>query len=88
MDPFDVLPIKMPFKSQELYRYCMFMAGALEIILLTRSTVDFQSGAPFAVTPPDPKDDWFVSFFFISLFSFCFAVPPFFHIQQDPVRCT
>jgi hypothetical protein len=24
MDPFDVFPIKMPFKSQELYHYCMF----------------------------------------------------------------
>lgn len=88
MDPFDVLPIKMPFKSQELYRYCMFMAGALEITLLTRSTVDFQSGAPFAVAPTDPKDDWFVSFSFISLFSFCFSVPSFFHIQQNSVRCT
>ena len=71
MDPFDVLPIKMPFKSQELYHYCMFMAGALEITSLTHSTVDYQSRGAFAVAPTDPKDDWYV---FLSL-SFLFQYP-------------
>lgn len=60
MDPFDVLPIKMPFKSQELYHYCMFMPGALHITPLTHYAADYQSGAAFAVAPTDPKDDWFV----------------------------
>ncbi|KAL2847865.1 hypothetical protein BJY01DRAFT_163908 [Aspergillus pseudoustus] len=39
MDPFETLPVKMLFKSRELYHYF------------------YQTGAAFAVAPPDPKDD-------------------------------
>ncbi|KAL3456229.1 hypothetical protein BJX64DRAFT_48157 [Aspergillus heterothallicus] len=39
IDPFDALPLKMPYKSRELYHYF------------------YQTGAAFAVAPPNPKDD-------------------------------
>lgn len=62
MDPFDTLPIKMPFKSKELYHYCESkpaISGAyLKYDSLTNASTVHQVGAAFAVASLDPKDDW------------------------------
>lgn len=66
IDPFDTLPIKMPFKSQELYHYCTFVLRSFEHSLLqslTNIISVYQCASAFSVAPSDPKDDWLVIFF-------------------------